>query len=99
MGIYVKTVFSHGQAAEKGSLQEGIYLFINITHFLGLSPNCFYIHVGDEILSINSKPLQGLSHQEAINVFKSIKAGDVLILVGRRNIRKNKTSLLPNCKP
>ncbi|XP_065081256.1 regulating synaptic membrane exocytosis protein 2-like [Ochlerotatus camptorhynchus] len=65
MGIYVKTIYPNGQAAEKGSLQEG-----------------------DEILSVNGKAFQGLSHQEAINVFKSIKTGDVVILIGRRNNRR-----------
>lgn len=65
MGIYVKTIYPNGQAAEKGSLQEG-----------------------DEILSVNGKAFQGLSHQEAINVFKSIKTGDVTILLGRRNNRR-----------
>jgi C-terminal processing protease CtpA/Prc len=47
-----------------------------------------FLRPGDEILSVNGKPLQGLSHQEAINVFKAIKQGDVVILVGRRNLRK-----------
>lgn len=44
--------------------------------------------IGDEILSVNGKPLQGVSHQQAIDVFKSIKTGDVIILVGRRNPRR-----------
>ncbi|XP_055532745.1 pro-interleukin-16-like [Wyeomyia smithii] len=65
MGIYVKTIYPNGQAAEKGTLQEG-----------------------DEILSVNRKAFQGLSHQEAIDVFKSIKTGDVVILIGRRNNRR-----------
>nr|XP_029730808.1 pro-interleukin-16-like isoform X1 [Aedes albopictus] len=65
MGIYVKTIYPNGQAAEKGTLQEG-----------------------DEILSVNGKAFQGLSHQEAIDVFKSIKTGDVVILLGRRNNRR-----------
>ncbi|XP_053683434.1 uncharacterized protein LOC128733694 [Sabethes cyaneus] len=65
MGIYVKTIYPNGQAAEKGTLQEG-----------------------DEILSVNGKAFQGLSHQEAIDVFKSIKTGDVVILIGRRNNRR-----------
>ncbi|XP_055594507.1 pro-interleukin-16-like [Uranotaenia lowii] len=67
MGIYVKTIYPNGQAAEKGSLQEG-----------------------DEILSVNGKGFQGLSHQEAINVFKSIKSGEVVILIGRRNVSRRK---------
>uniref|UniRef100_A0AAG5DLT5 PDZ domain-containing protein n=1 Tax=Anopheles atroparvus TaxID=41427 RepID=A0AAG5DLT5_ANOAO len=65
MGIYVKTIYPNGQAAEKGSLQAG-----------------------DEILSVNGTAFQGLSHQEAINVFKAIKAGEVVILIGRRNNRR-----------
>uniref|UniRef100_A0A1B0CD22 Putative receptor targeting protein lin-7 n=1 Tax=Lutzomyia longipalpis TaxID=7200 RepID=A0A1B0CD22_LUTLO len=65
IGIYVKTIYSHGQAAEKGTLKEG-----------------------DEILSVNGKTLQGLSHQEAIDVFKSIKTGDVVMLLGRRQPKR-----------
>uniref|UniRef100_A0A182YCG5 PDZ domain-containing protein n=1 Tax=Anopheles stephensi TaxID=30069 RepID=A0A182YCG5_ANOST len=65
MGIYVKTIYPNGQAAEKGTLQAG-----------------------DEVLSVNGKAFQGLSHQEAINVFKAIKTGEVVILIGRRNNRR-----------
>uniref|UniRef100_A0A1B6H4S0 PDZ domain-containing protein n=1 Tax=Cuerna arida TaxID=1464854 RepID=A0A1B6H4S0_9HEMI len=61
MGIYVKTVFPHGQAADGNMLKEG-----------------------DEILAVNNKALHGLSHQEAINVFKHIKTGEVVLHVGRR---------------
>ncbi|XP_050095071.1 uncharacterized protein LOC126577461 [Anopheles aquasalis] len=67
MGIYVKTIYPNGQAAEKGTL-----------------------HAGDEILSVNGKAFQGLSHQEAINVFKGIKTGEVTILIGRRNNSRRK---------
>ncbi|XP_055622417.1 uncharacterized protein LOC129765981 isoform X2 [Toxorhynchites rutilus septentrionalis] len=72
MGIYVKTIYPNGQAAENGTLQEG-----------------------DEILSVNGKAFQGLSHQEAINVFKSIKTGDVTILIGRRNNRRKLETPIP----
>ncbi|XP_019880317.1 uncharacterized protein LOC109608338 isoform X2 [Aethina tumida] len=61
MGIYVKTIFPNGQAADSGNLKEG-----------------------DEILAVNSKPLHGASHQEAISVFKQIKSGPVLLHIGRR---------------
>ncbi|XP_066247023.1 uncharacterized protein [Euwallacea similis] len=64
IGIYVKTVFKEGQAAESGVLHEG-----------------------DELLSINGKSFQGLSHLEAVALFKSIKCGEVLIEVVSRPFR------------
>ncbi|KAK9889252.1 hypothetical protein WA026_004529 [Henosepilachna vigintioctopunctata] len=67
MGIYVKTIFPNGQAAENGSLKEG-----------------------DEILAVNSKPLHGASHQEAIAVFKQIRSGQVLLHIGRRVTKKSR---------
>lgn len=53
-----------------------------------------FIFIGDEILVVNGKPLQGLKHEEAIAVFKSIKTGDVLILIGRR-MPKNRRTVEP----
>lgn len=47
---------------------------------------------GDEILVVNGKSLQGMKHDEAINVFKSIKTGDVVILIGRRAPKIRKTA-------
>ncbi|CAG9759932.1 unnamed protein product [Ceutorhynchus assimilis] len=70
LGIYVKTVFPNGQAAENGTLKEG-----------------------DEILAVNNKPLHGTSHKEAINVFKQIKSGDVLLHIGRRANRRQREKL------
>ncbi|ODM95612.1 PDZ domain-containing protein 2 [Orchesella cincta] len=61
MGIFVKTIFPNGQAAEKNTLFEG-----------------------DEILQVNDVLMPGLSHSEAILVFKRIKTGEVLIRVKRR---------------
>ncbi|XP_050432718.1 uncharacterized protein LOC126840806 [Adelges cooleyi] len=65
MGIYVKTIFPNGQAADLQSLKEG-----------------------DEILAVNDKPLHGLSHREAIAVFKEIKLGEVALHIGRRVPKK-----------
>lgn len=77
MGIYVKTVFPNGQAADLGTVKEG-----------------------DEILSINSKPLHGMTHAEAIAEFKSVKSGDVVLHVGRRVNKKKRDSLtLPPVGP
>ncbi|XP_044765626.1 pro-interleukin-16-like isoform X2 [Coccinella septempunctata] len=67
MGIYVKTIYPNGQAAENGTLREG-----------------------DEILAVNSKPLHGVSHQEAIDVFKQIRSGQVLLHIGRRVTKKSR---------
>ena len=40
---------------------------------------------GDEILAINGKSLQGMSHDEAINEFRAIKHGPVILRVARRD--------------
>ena len=41
---------------------------------------------GDEILAINGKSLQGLSHDDAINEFRAIKNGQVILQVAKREI-------------
>ncbi|CAM1293697.1 Uncharacterised protein g812 [Pycnogonum litorale] len=74
MGIYVKTVFSNGQAAENGKLKEG-----------------------DEIFTVNGEMLKGTSHREAINTFKRIKQGQVVLRVGRRVINKKSVPLSKSC--
>ncbi|PSN49346.1 hypothetical protein C0J52_04299 [Blattella germanica] len=74
MGIFVKTVFQTGQAAEEGSLKEG-----------------------DEILAVNGNPLQGMTHSEAITVFKNIKSGEVILHVGRRDIQTRRASKSKSC--
>ncbi|XP_018578967.1 tyrosine-protein phosphatase non-receptor type 13-like isoform X2 [Anoplophora glabripennis] len=56
IGIYVKTIFQQGQAAESGIMKEG-----------------------DEIISINGTPFKGLSHHEAVSLFKNIKCGEVIM--------------------
>ena len=40
--------------------------------------------VGDEILAINGKSLQGKSHDEAINEFRAIKQGPVILRIAKR---------------
>lgn len=62
MGIFVKTIFANGQAADQGTVKEG-----------------------DEILSVNGHSTQGLSHSEAIAIFKGIRTGKVTIHVARRD--------------
>ncbi|XP_071449313.1 uncharacterized protein [Hetaerina americana] len=74
IGIFVKTVFLTGQAAEEGSLREG-----------------------DEILTVNGCPLKGMTHAEAINLFKNIKSGQVEIHVGRRDSMHRGASKSKSC--
>jgi len=62
MGIFVKTIFTFGQAADDGLLKQG-----------------------DEILSVNGMAVQGMSHSEAISIFKNIKIGIVSLHVARRD--------------
>ncbi|KAK9890085.1 hypothetical protein WA026_008895 [Henosepilachna vigintioctopunctata] len=61
MGIYVKTIYPNGQAAENKLLEKG-----------------------DEILSLNGHSFQGLTHMEAVQLFKNIKSGDVLMQISKR---------------
>lgn len=44
-----------------------------------------HVNAGDEILAVNGTPLQGLSHAEAIAVFKSIRNGHVVVHAARRD--------------
>jgi hypothetical protein len=100
MGIFVKTVFHSGQAADDGSLKEGECLSMRCSDFRLLfkhircvtSPLCVS---GDEILAVNGTPLQGLTHSEAITVFKNIKSGEVLLHVGRRDVQTRRYNICP----
>ena len=41
---------------------------------------------GDEILSVNGHSTHGLSHSEAIAIFKGIRSGKVTIHIARRDV-------------
>ncbi|EFA04509.1 Multiple PDZ domain protein-like Protein [Tribolium castaneum] len=69
MGIYVKTIFEQGQAAEMGVLREG-----------------------DQIISVNNRPMKGLTHNEAVGVFRNIKSGYVFIEAVRKDGAKFRNS-------
>ena len=96
MGIFVKTILPTGQAAENGRLLEGKlrYLF-NRETILFNSYNTFcrlillithpFSLIGDEILAVNGSILHGLSHGDAISIFKSIRSGPVVLQIARRN--------------
>lgn len=73
-----------------------MFIFLRVCLLLFLSSFLLFLAcAGDEILVVNGKSLQGMKHDEAINVFKSIKSGDVVILIGRRapKIRKAADSI------
>ena len=54
------------------------------THSLANSNFYTFSPLGDEILAINGKSLQGMSHDEAINEFRAIKQGPVILRVAKR---------------
>ena len=52
---------------------------------------------GDEIFSINGKAVQGMTHQEAIALFKEVKNGQLMVTIGRRgsNNKSRKSAPTP----
>lgn len=88
MGIFVKTIFSSGQAAEMGCLQEGNKEINNTENsycvIFHSSNNDHMVFSGDEILSVNGEELAGLSHAEAIQVFKRVRNGQIRLQIARR---------------
>lgn len=49
-----------------------------------------FLVTGDEILSVNGRGVQGLSHQQAIQLFRNIKSGQIVILLARRVLQVKK---------
>lgn len=45
------------------------------------------LHVaGDEVVTVNAQSLEGMSHAEAITVFKKIRSGEVILEILRRKL-------------
>lgn len=51
------------------------------------------IFTGDEILAINGDLMEGLTHNEAVNCFKKVKHGPIVLQVNRRTARRKSSSL------
>merc|ERR1712080_496176 len=71
-----------GKDSPKGSI--GIYvksIFAN-GQAVGL------LKEGDEIFSVNGRSVAGLTHSEAIGMFKETKVGTLQVTIGRREARK-----------
>lgn len=80
MGIFVKTVFPTGQAADDGTLQAGKPL----TNLLNPQNNNIIPQTGDEIVEINGNSVQGMSHAETIGLFKNVREGTIVLKILRR---------------
>lgn len=86
----IHTKARHSHIFSRDCISFFLFNFILCDHFA--QHFSFRSALGDEILVVNGKSLQGMKHDEAINVFKSIKSGDVVILIGRRLPKNRKTT-------
>ena len=85
IGIYVKSIFPNGQAV--GLLKEGKKDH-NWTFLLDFWGNIFHFFLGDEIFTVNGQSVAGLTHAQAINMFKETKVGSIQVTLGRREPKK-----------
>lgn len=81
MGIFVKTVFPSGQAADDGTLQAGEWR----KKYFNLFSDAQTVSItGDEIVEINGLSVQGMSHAETIGLFKNVREGTIVLKILRR---------------
>ncbi|XP_071513543.1 uncharacterized protein [Panulirus ornatus] len=73
-----------GTDSPKGSMG----IFVKTVFPQGQAAASGALQEGDEILAINGKPLHGSSHKDAIQAFKEIKQGKVVLHIGRRRKKK-----------
>jgi len=70
-----------GIDSPKGSMG----IFVKTIFQVGQAIDQGTLKEGDEILAVNGMALQGMSHSEAISVFKNIRVGKVVLHVARRD--------------
>jgi len=68
----------------RDSAKGNIGIFVKTVLSEGQAADDGKLMEGDEILSVNGQTLHGLSHNEAISVFKRIRSGSVSLQVVRR---------------
>jgi len=68
----------------RDSAKGNIGIFVKTILPTGQASHDGKLNEGDEILAVNGQPLHGLSHNEAIAVFKRIRSGTVSLQCGRR---------------
>ena len=49
--------------------------------------------IGDEIFSVNGRSVAGLTHSEAIGIFKETKVGQIQVTLGRRETNKKSVQI------
>lgn len=78
-----------GHDSPKGSI--GIY--VKTIFPGGQAASAGNLKEGDEILAVNGKPLDRVTHRQAIDLFKQIKVGAVVLHIGRRQSKKKRDPL------
>ena len=56
-------------------------------------PLTFLAISGDEIFSVNGRSVAGLTHSEAIGIFKETKVGAIQVTIGRRETTKKTVTM------
>ncbi|KAL0278208.1 UNVERIFIED_CONTAM: hypothetical protein PYX00_000093 [Menopon gallinae] len=82
-----------GRDSPKGN----IGIFVKTIFRTGQASEDGKLKEGDEILAVNGTPLQGMTHAEAINTFKNIKCGEVMLHVGRRDPLQKRCAKSKSC--
>lgn len=82
-----------GIDSPKGSMG----IFVKTVFPVGQASDQGSLKEGDEILSVNGLALQGMSHSEAISLFKNIKVGFVTLHVARRDTMAKRKYASASC--